>query len=145
MSEKREFELHVLVGLPGSGKTTFAENEKKNETGSRRVDVIDFDKVARKFKDVYYKDKDQMENVRNMVFSYSTKNIWMLDGLFLTQNDVEWVISVYADSDYLKKYYDISNEDVEKIYKIYNLFNSSNYIFVKFNAKRLNFYNFVIF
>lgn len=108
MSEIRNIELHVLVGLPGSGKTTFAEEMKKNETGSNRVDIVDFDKVARKLKDVYYKDKDQMENVRNMVFSYSSKNIWILDGLFLTQKDVEWVISVYADSEYFKRYYNIS-------------------------------------
>ena len=111
MAKKSIKELHILVGMPGSGKTTFANNNANflNE----KTNVEDFDKVFRKLKNENPDKPIDIEKVRNMVFNYNTRQVIVIDGLFLTQEDVEWALSVYLDSDYFKQYFDIKKVIVD--------------------------------
>ena len=113
-------ELHVLVGLPGSGKTTFASQYKDiirdsygysytNRKAKKFADIIDYDAI---YKKVGFDDKLQInrEKIMKMALPRLKYDILILDGLFVTQNEVEWVLSVYLDN---PKFTD--NFTVEKI------------------------------
>lgn len=112
MATKSIKELHITVGMPGSGKTTFV-NDKSNFPGAERVQVNDFDKVFKKLKKENPDKPIDIEKVREMVFQYNTPNVIAIDGLFLTQKDVEWALSVYLDSDYFLKYFNIKKVVVD--------------------------------
>ena len=101
-------ELHVLVGLPGSGKTTFANQYRDviydgygyshtNYRAKKYADVIDYDAI---YKKVGFTDKLEInkEKVLKMALPRLKYDILILDGLFVTQKDVEWVLSVYLDN-----------------------------------------------
>lgn len=101
-------ELHVLVGLPGSGKTTFANQFRDvtydeygyshtNYRAKKYADIIDYDAI---YKKVGFTDKLEInkEKVLKMALPRLKYDIMILDGLFVTQKDVEWVLSVYLDN-----------------------------------------------
>lgn len=113
-------ELHVLVGLPGSGKTTFANQfsdtikdeygfERRNYKTKKYADIVDFDSIYKKLGSQVEGeiDKNKVFKMALPRFRYDTL---ILDGLFLTQKDVEWVLSVYLDN---PKFFE--NFKVEKI------------------------------
>lgn len=111
-------ELHVLVGLPGSGKTTFASKFKAPNDYMTRynkpkyADIIDFDAIYRK---VGFTDKLQIDRskIDKMAYPPLYYNILILDGLFLTQNDVEWVLGLYLDSEKFTSRYTVEKVIVD--------------------------------
>lgn len=89
-------EFHVLVGLPGSGKTTYA-SKLINEKGSTGF-VINFEDIKRKLS-IEHLNKKDINMLRSRVIPYSFRgNILIVDGLFLTQKDVEYVINIFNKS-----------------------------------------------
>ena len=101
-------ELHVLVGLPGAGKTTFANQFKDtivdeygyfrtNYKTKKYANIVDFDEI---YKKVGLKENGEInrDKVTKMAFSRFKYDIIILDGLFITQKDVEWVLSIYLDN-----------------------------------------------
>lgn len=101
-------ELHILVGLPGSGKTTFADTLKAKF--ERSCFVIDFDKIYRNLKSVWgaRNDEYRLNYVRNQAIPYSfVGEIIVADGLFLTQKDIIWLIDMFNKSDYFTKKYSV--------------------------------------
>ena len=91
---KKTYEVHILVGLPGSGKSTYA-NQFKDD---RQTAILDLDKSMKrrgKTRDltsignaVFWAIDDLGRNVfsYNLSHTYWTKLI--LDGLFLTNEEV---------------------------------------------------------
>lgn len=85
MKKITEFDLHILVGLPGSGKTYFAKSMlSQNTKYNRDVTVLDFDEY---FKTCGY----NFDNIFKKFPRNFTKTI-VADGLFLTQSEVETII-----------------------------------------------------
>ena len=113
MMKKIIKELHILVGLPASGKTTFANQYKCNSDYGYRyykdkyADVIDFDEI---YKKAGLKDNGKVncEKVAKMALRPLYYNILILDGLFVSQEEVEWVLGLYLNSEKF-------NYSVEKI------------------------------
>ena len=98
-------ELHILVGLPGSGKSTFAHKLVSENYGLGFI--ADFDKIKKGLKPKYSMS-DQMAYVERSAIPYSFNGkILIADGLFLTQKDVEWVINMYCNSSYFKARYSV--------------------------------------
>ncbi len=97
-------ELHVYVGLPGSGKTTLANKFRpSNNYGYsynkiKYADIIDFDEI---YKKAGFNGKGELnrEKIAKMALRPLYYDILILDGLFLTQKDVEWVLGLYLNSD----------------------------------------------
>ena len=84
--------VHILVGLPASGKTTFSK-AFKNHTAY----VVDFDAVVEKMKKLNKSDLSDSNNIEWIVNQYLPINNvdpLICDGLFLVQADVEWVLSL---------------------------------------------------
>ena len=88
--------MEFMVGLPGSGKTTFAKELEQKEKG--RAKRIDFDATfkLREWSGANVGEKHRI--VRNTIESairYRVPNILIMDGLFLTHEDiVETVIAL---------------------------------------------------
>ena len=87
-------ELHVLVGLPGSGKTTFANQfsdtikdeygfERRNYKTKKYADIVDFDSIYKKLGPQVEGeiDKNKVFKMALPRFRYDTL---ILDGLFRT-------------------------------------------------------------
>ena len=107
MKTKTTLDVHILVGLPGSGKTTFGkklmqsieESNKKNYGRNRdqcRVKYIDCD-------DSMYRNQPIECEIKHLCDSflyhfYDEKYVVIIDGLFLTQLSLRTVVkSVICD------------------------------------------------
>ena len=139
MKKKVIDELHVLVGLPGSGKSTFADEYREyslfsenyryysRKNGKKLGDIIDFDTIFKKagFKDGLNLNYEKAASHIPYKVKYP---ILILDGLFVTQKEVEWVLDIYFNSDKFKNRLDIrkividyySKDDLDRIYEILN-------------------------
>ena len=103
-------EMHVLVGLPGSGKTTYTKNYNLDTLNPARrncADIVDFDAIFQQCF-VLGNPNNTRENVecRPLPKLYHDKLI--LDGLFTTQNDVEWVLGLFLNDAKFRKQYDVN-------------------------------------
>lgn len=116
MTKKIIKELHVLSGLPGSGKSTYCEQYNPTyldpSYGARRLNpktkkpahIVDYDEIYRK---VGFTDKLDInrEKIEHMALPNINYQYLILDGLFITQSDIEWVIGLYLnDSRFQTKY-----------------------------------------
>jgi len=85
-------EIHILVGLPGSGKSSYA---KSICDGIRDKIVFDFDfHIFKKIKNNYTRD-DIRNNLRDTIGHYlfiDSIPYLYLDGLFLTNDIIEDLI-----------------------------------------------------
>jgi hypothetical protein len=105
-------EMHVLVGLPGSGKTTFTKQFNLNTyTPSKRneADIIDFDAI---FKQCFVIGcpNSTRENIECRPLPVLYHNKVVLDGLFVNQEEVEWVLGLFLNDAKFRK-----QHSVEKI------------------------------
>lgn len=82
-------ELHMLVGLPGSGKTTFANSIKNAE-------VVDFDYIYRECLEGL-EIKVTSDKLKKLLPNTFTSNIVVLDGLFIDQFEVENILSLFLE------------------------------------------------
>ena len=82
-------ELHMLIGLPGSGKTTFANSIKSAE-------VIDFDYIYRECLDGL-EINVTFEKLNRLLPKSLSSNIIVLDGLFMDQFEVENILSLFLE------------------------------------------------
>lgn len=82
-------ELHMLIGLPGSGKTTFAKSVKNAE-------VLDFDYIYRECLDGL-EIKVTSEKLEELLPNTLSSNIVVLDGLFMDQFEVENILTLFLD------------------------------------------------
>ncbi len=83
--------LHILVGLPGSGKITFYfEQTKKAPFYS--IHYIDFDTIKRnaRFKD----SEDLKEYYAYEIYLLGGAKDTCVDGLFLTPDDFDFIVSL---------------------------------------------------
>lgn len=100
--ERTRVQLHVLMGLPGSGKTTFAEEQLK--TNRSRNYIINGDNAYKTVNNPYLppkKDKHGyflyiLHNDLNAALRYGHDVIY-LDGLFLSNESIREVIQYFAD------------------------------------------------
>lgn len=97
-------ELHVLVGLPGSGKTTFTEQYNPTHLdryyipkAKKLAYIVDYDAIYRKAGITDKLDVNR-EKIEKMAIPYIKYDYMILDGLFITQKDVEWVLGVYLNN-----------------------------------------------
>ena len=98
-------ELHVLSGLPGSGKTTFAQQyeptyldhyagyRRENPKVKKPAEIIDYDAIYRKAGRSCNIELVSKVPINNIKYEYM-----ILDGLFITQADVECVIGAYLNN-----------------------------------------------
>jgi len=84
-------ELHISVGLPGSGKTSAFKILHK-EMG-RLANLIECDQYLHGARGGRYKNMEELIKDRSSLFDRHT----FLDGLFLTRKDVEKVLEIACD------------------------------------------------
>lgn len=88
-------ELHLLVGLPGSGKTYFATEAQKKDY-NREIQVIDFDSVYHTSMDtVVLQIKQGRIDTRKKHPPMLLGKIVYLDGLFCTHESWSWILRYY--------------------------------------------------
>lgn len=87
-------ELHLLVGLPGSGKTTYANSTDNVNPYGPTKSVVDFDKIQQKINNIKNHDDRFEALIWRACLAFKSKIVF-LDGLFLTQNDYEYILSLY--------------------------------------------------
>lgn len=94
-------ELHVLVGLPGSGKTTLSQTYKDNgtyATNKKVGNIIDFDEIYKKagFRENLTINREKIEQMKLPTIN---KPYVILDGLFIDQEEYEWVIGLFVNGE----------------------------------------------
>ncbi len=99
---KKIEEMRITVGFPGAGKTTFAKqfsdtNSQYYMRNRKFADIIDFDSVFKTLNVKVGEDLDK-DKVYRKALPRLKYDILILDGLFLTQKDVEWILSVYLEN-----------------------------------------------
>ena len=100
-------ELHLLVGLPGSGKTTFSETyldlkgRHRFDTKFKHGDIIDFDAI---YKKAGFNEKLQINRsaIEEMKLKTITREYVILDGLFVSQDEYEWVLNLFINGNSIK-------------------------------------------
>ena len=95
-------ELHMTVGLPASGKSTWANfkmYEWKNKNLSRILRCSD--------------RKDVKDTIRDLALSFSRDYYAISDGLFLTNDDIIKVLNLF--SEYREEISKTNNEYYESI------------------------------
>ena len=100
-------ELHLLVGLPGSGKTTFSETyldlkgRHRFDTKFKHGDIIDFDAI---YKKAGFNEKLQINRsaIEEMKLKTITREYVILDGLFVSQDEYEWVLNLFINGEQYK-------------------------------------------
>lgn len=103
-------ELHISIGLPGSGKTTeFKKLSSQDGRGSMYVDCDAF------LREKQYKDIDRLLKDRSSVFEGKV----FLDGFFLTKDDVKKIVDIVRENKRLKInkviiHYWVPNRDICK-------------------------------
>lgn len=88
--------LHILVGLPGSGKTTFCFEQKKKAIYN--AIYVDFDDIKKKAK---LEDSDSLEYYyAHETYIYGRTHVEdiYVDGLFLTPDDFDFIVSLYLEN-----------------------------------------------
>ena len=102
---KQKICLHIMMGLPGSGKTTFA-NELQKNIGNNKFLYVDMDSLRSSY--WYGKDQDIYELLRRSVANIKREHTDIIvDGLILTNEDVVNVVetvSVFAKETFVKIY-----------------------------------------
>ena len=104
MAKKKELiQLHILMGLPGSGKTTFAE-EKLHENRNRTY-IINGDNAYKTVTSSYvYQNKDKHNSLLYLLQNelksaiQNKFDIIYLDGLFLTNQNILDVLKYFSDT-----------------------------------------------
>lgn len=89
--------IHVTVGIPGSGKTSWAKSQSVQKTGFRNneVKIWHFDQLLTRRRNV-----DQvLEEIFDSVNHYKKIKEHILDGLFLTQDIQAKIVSFFKDKD----------------------------------------------
>lgn len=92
MKVKNDITICMLMGLPGSGKTTLAKSLKSKQASAK---IVSFDML---FTSAHFKTANSSEKerkIREIVssdFYYSTPKTAIFDGLFLTEKDVIMVM-----------------------------------------------------
>jgi hypothetical protein len=81
--------LKVTMGLPGSGKTHWADEESNKNTYHSKTYRIDFDDFT-----TGRIDEKRIKNMINDYVSYSGVETIIVDGMFLTYDDVSRLISI---------------------------------------------------
>lgn len=123
MTKKKELiQLHILMGLPGSGKTTFAK-EKAHENCSR-THVINGDNAYKTVTSYYaYQNKDKHNSLLYLLLNDlccaidRKQDIIYLDGLFLTNQDILDVLKYFSSSCQMKVTIHYWNPDRETCLK----------------------------
>lgn len=94
----------VMIGLPASGKTTFAKNyyNQYNKIGyysskGYRINHIDFDKFFESYRYNKYEKSVAIEKIINDHISLNHDNEVILDGLFLTNEDIIRILNKVRD------------------------------------------------
>jgi hypothetical protein len=121
-------ELHVLSGLPGSGKSTFSEQyeptyldhysgtRRPNYKAKKHAHIIDYDEIYRKA-GISQNLTVNREKIEKLPIPNIQHQYMILDGLFITQDDVEWVIGVYLSNPKFQERY-IVEKIVVDVWKV---------------------------
>ena len=92
--------IHLLMGLPGSGKTTWAKKYKKSHSNDNYIIIEDFDQLLsiNRYKNMYEIIKDRIPSDVIYLNSYDKNNrTIILDGLFCTSSEAEYVINAWLE------------------------------------------------
>lgn len=90
-------ELHILVGLPGAGKTSFAWDKSKDMFS---ITVLDFDKIKQLLdskENKFKSPEDRIKFLRGEIACCYPRNITYVDGFFHCQNDYKLIVSLFAE------------------------------------------------
>ena len=85
--------IHILMGLPGSGKTHFATEYQKSDEG-RHACVVFMDELMEKYG---WRNLNVREVLREGISRRRFAYTFMIDGLFLTNQALADAISVVCE------------------------------------------------
>lgn len=97
MSKIKIKELHILVGLPGAGKTSFAWSQNKNMFNET---VLDFDAIKQRLdakENKFKSPEDRIKFLRGEIACCNPRNITFVDGLFYCQGDYKLIVSLFLE------------------------------------------------